>query len=107
MKGILLSLNTFAAQSAAHSNKLFKAKRIGDDFVLSDAEDSVLVERSMNKTLKILDEMEESWLSKQKEFKKERLFKNIKKEGKSFSAIFYFNNTNRNVVRSTPNGGRY
>ena len=33
-----------AAQSAAHSNNLFKAKRIRDDLVLSDAEDCLLIE---------------------------------------------------------------
>ena len=33
-----------AAQSAAHSNNLFKAKRIRDELVLSDAEDCLLIE---------------------------------------------------------------
>ena len=103
----LAKCGCLAAQSVAHLNKLFKSKRIRDDLVPSDTEDSRLVERSMNKTMKILDGMEISWSSKQKELKKKRLFENIKKKGKSFSAIFYFNGTNRNVVRSTPNACRY
>ena len=103
----LAKCGCLAAQSVAHLNKLFKSKRIRDDLVPSDTEHSRLVERSMNKTMKILDGMEISWSSKQKELKKKRLFENIKKKGKSFSAIFYFNGTNRNVVRSTPNACRY
>ena len=87
----LAKFGYLAAQSAAHSNKLFKAKRIRDDLVLSDAEDSLLVERSMNKTMKILDEMEISWSSKQKELKKERLFENIKKKVSLF--LLYFIST--------------
>ena len=35
----LAKFGYLAAQSAAHSNKLFKAKRIRDDLVLPDAED--------------------------------------------------------------------
>ena len=76
----LAKFGYLAAQSAVHSNKLFKAKGIRDDLVLSDAEDSLLVERSMNKMIKIFDEMEISWSSKQKEFKKERIFGNIKEK---------------------------
>ena len=87
----LAKFGYLAAQSAAHSNKLFKAKRIRGDLVLSDAEDSLLVERSMSKTMKILDEMEISWSSKQKELKKERLFENIKKKVSLF--LIYFIST--------------
>ena len=87
----LAKFGYLAAQSAAHSNKLFKAKRIRDDLVLSDAEDSLLVERSMSKMMKILDEMEISWSSKQKELKKERLFENIKKKVSLF--LIYFIST--------------
>ena len=60
-----------AAQSAMHSNKLFNAKRIRDYLVLSYVEESLLVEQSMNKTMKILDEMEIAWSSNQKVLKKE------------------------------------
>ena len=84
----LAKFGYLAAQSAAHSNKLFKAKRIRGDLVLSDAEDSLLVERSMSKMMKILDEMEISWSSKQKELKKERLFENIKKKVSLFLLHF-------------------
>ena len=84
----LAKFGYLTAKSAAHSNKLFKAKRIHDDLVLTDAEDSFLVERSMNKTVKILDEMQISWLSKQKELKKERLFENIKKKV-SFLLLYF------------------
>ena len=87
----LAKIRYLAAQSEARSNKLFKAKRIRDDLVLSDAKDSLLVERSMNKTMKILDEMEISWLSKQKELKKERLFENMKKKVSLF--LLYFIST--------------
>ena len=87
----LAKFGYLAAQSAAHSNKLFKAKRIRGDLVLSDAEDSLLVERSMSKMMKILDEMEISWSSKQKELKKERLFENIKKKVSLF--LLYFIST--------------
>ena len=59
--------------------------------VLSDAEDSLLVERSMSKMMKILDEMEISWSSKQKGLKKERLFENIKKKVSLF--LIYFIST--------------
>ena len=45
----------------------------------------------MNKTMKILDEMEISWSSKQKELKKERLFENIKKKVSLF--LIYFIST--------------
>ena len=54
----LAKIRYLAAQSEAHSNKLFKTKRIRDNLVLSDAKDSLLDVRSMNKTMKILDEME-------------------------------------------------
>ena len=87
----LAKFGYLAAQSAAHSNKLFKVKRIRGDLVLSDAEDSLLVERSMSKMMKILDEMEISWSSKQKELKKERLFENIKKKVSLF--LIYFIST--------------
>ena len=87
----LAKFGYLAAQSAAHSNKLLKAKRIRGDLVLSDAEDSLLVERSMSKMMKILDEMEISWSSKQKELKKERLFENIKKKVSLF--LIYFIST--------------
>ena len=40
----LAKFGYLAAQSAVHSNKLFKAKRIRDDLFISDAEDSLLVE---------------------------------------------------------------
>ena len=87
----LAKFGYLAAQSAVHSNKPFKAKRIRGDLVLSDAEDSLLVERSMSKMMKILDEMEISWSSKQKELKKERLFENIKKKVSLF--LIYFIST--------------
>ena len=74
----LAQFGYLAAQSAAHSDKLIKAKGIRDDLVLSDAEDSLLVEPSMNKMMKIPDEMKVSWSSKQKELQKERLFENMK-----------------------------
>ena len=54
----LAKIRYLAAQSEAHSNKLFKTKKIRDNLVLSDAKDSLLDVRSMNKTMKILDEME-------------------------------------------------
>ena len=72
----LAKFGYLATQSAVHSNKLFKAKRVRDNLVLSNAEDSLLVEQSMNRSMKFLDEMEISWSSKQKESKKERLFEN-------------------------------
>ena len=87
----LAKFGYLVTQSALHSNKLFKAKKIHDDLALSDAKDCVLVERPMNKTMKILDEMEISWSSKQKELKKERLFENIKKKVSLF--LLYFIST--------------
>ena len=64
---------------------------IRHDLVLSDAEDSLIFERSMSKAIKILDEMEISWSSKQRELKKERLFENIKKKVSLF--LLYFIST--------------
>ena len=45
----------------------------------------------MSKMMKILDEMEISWSSKQKGLKKERLFENIKKKVSLF--LIYFIST--------------
>ena len=87
----LAKFGYLAIQSALHSSKLFKAKKINDDLALSDAKDCVLVERFMNKTMKIFDEMEISWSSKQKDLKKERLFENIKKKVSLF--LLYFIST--------------
>ena len=87
----LAKFRYLAAKSAAHSDKLFKAKMIRHDLVLSDAENSLLFERSMSKAIKILDEMEISWSSKQRELKKERLFENIKKKVSLF--LLYFIST--------------
>ena len=102
----LAKFGYLAAQSAVHSNKLFKAKRIRDDLFISDAEDSLLVEWSMNKTMKIIDEMKISRSSNQRSWKRKDHWE-YKKERKSFSAIFHFNGTNRNLVRSTSNACRY
>ena len=50
-----------AAQSAAHSNKLFKGKRIRDDLMLIDGDVDANIDKSMRETMKSLDEMEVVW----------------------------------------------
>ena len=69
-----------ASQSAVHSNKLFKAKRIRDDLMLIDGDNHVKIEKSMNAALKHLDDMEISWTTKQKEKMKQKLMENLQKK---------------------------
>ena len=52
----LANFGYLASQSAAHSNKLFKGKRIRDDLVLSDSDENLFVEKSIVRTMKLLDE---------------------------------------------------
>ena len=71
-----------ASQSAQHSKKLFKARRIKDDLMLPDRDDSKVV-KSANAVLKHLDEMEMTWSSRQKQKKKQRLKENLQKKLKA------------------------
>ena len=88
MKGILLSLVTLLHNLQRIQISYSRLRGSVVFLVLSDAEDSLLVERSMSKMMKILEEMEISWSSKQKGLKKERLFENIKKKVSLF--LIYF-----------------
>ena len=76
----LAKFGYLAAQSAAHSNRFFKGKRIRDDLVLSDADELLSVEKSITKTMKVLDEMELSWTSAQKEMKRKHILENLQKK---------------------------
>ena len=75
-KRYLAKFGYLASQSAAHSNKLFKGKRIRDDLVLSNSDESLFVEKSIVRTMKLFDDfddMEVSWNAKQKSLKIEKL----------------------------------
>ena len=74
----LATFGYLASQSAQHSNKLFKAKRIKDDLILSDSKKDVI--KAEGRVLKTLEEMEITWTEKQIEIKKARLKKNLKKK---------------------------
>lgn len=74
----LAKFGYLAAQSAQHSNRLFKAKRIKDDLMLMGKDTDV--ERSTIAVLKHLDTMEIIWCTNQKEKKKQRLKDNLKKK---------------------------
>ena len=58
----------------------FKGKRIRDDLVLSDADQNLIVEKSINKTMKILDEMELSWTKIQKDLKRKHIMEKMQKK---------------------------
>ena len=68
-----------ASQSAKHSNRMFKAKRIKDDHMLTERQVNE-VEQSTTAVLKHLDAMEVTWSNKQKQKKKQRLKENIQKK---------------------------
>ena len=74
----LAKFGYLVALSAQHSNRLFKAKRIKDDLMLTEKYVDEVV-RSTIGALKQLDLMEITWDEKQKEKKKQRLRENIKK----------------------------
>ena len=76
----LAKFGYLAAQSAAHSNKCFTGKRIRDDLVLSDANDDLLVDCSIIKVMKLLDDMELKWSASQKELKKKHLLEGFQKK---------------------------
>lgn len=82
----LAKFGYLASQSASHSNKLFKGKRIKDDLMLLQESEETRVANSMRSVMKRLDEMELSWSGKQKGKKKERLMENLRKKmrGKDF-----------------------
>lgn len=61
----LAHFGALASQSAKHSNRLFKAKRIRDDLTLFTEEDPQYDNKKAY--YKILDEMERSWTEKQKQ----------------------------------------
>ena len=69
----LAKFGYLAAQSAAHSNKLFKAKRIRDDLVLSDQKVEEHQDLTALKVMKQLDAMEFDWSKDQKAKKVEHL----------------------------------
>ena len=78
----LAKFGYLAALSAQHSNRLFKAKRIQDDLMLTEKYVDE-VERSTIGILKQLDLMEITWDEKHKEKKKQRLRENIKKRARA------------------------
>ena len=62
-------VGVLAAQSAAHSNKKFKAKRMRDDlvFVKESENKSSDFTAAQRKVFKELDGMESSWTNQQEE----------------------------------------
>jgi len=79
---VLAKFGYLAAQSAQHSNRLFKAKKINDNLMLMDKHIAE-VEMSTMAVLKHLDDMEVTWVNKQKEKKKQRLRENLEKKVKA------------------------
>ena len=67
-----------ASQSAQHSNRFFKAKKIRDDLILLDTQQEV--RQAEIRVLKTLEEVEIMWTQKQKELKKARLKQNLQKK---------------------------
>ena len=68
------SFGLIVSESARHSNKKFKGKRIRDDLMFNKGEEEA--SRSLNiyrQVLKILDGMENDWTHDQKLVKKEKL----------------------------------
>ena len=78
-RGTWPNLLDLASQSAKHSNRMFKAKRIKDDLMLTDRQVNE-VEQSTTAILKHLDAMEVTWSNKQKQKKKQRLRENLQKK---------------------------
>ena len=79
----LVRFGYLSSQSAAHSNKLFKGKRIRDDLMLIGEDNSEVLKNSTTAVLKHLDEVEVSWSMKQKEIKKKKLMANLEKKVRS------------------------
>ena len=79
----LAKFGYLASQSSAHSNKLFKGKRIRDDLVLSDCDENLFVEKLVIRTMKLLDDIEMSWNVKQKSLKVEKLRESHKKKARA------------------------
>ena len=68
----LATFGHIASNSASHSNKRFKAKRIRDDLMFTK-EDTLTVSISNNafqEVFQVLDEMEDTWTEDQKKAKK-------------------------------------
>ena len=76
----LAKFGYLAAQSAAHSNKIFKAKRIRDDLVLSDQKVEEHQDLTALKVMKQLDAMELDWSKDQKAKKVEHLKESLLKK---------------------------
>ena len=78
----LATFGHIASNSASHSNKRFKAKRIRDDLMFTE-EDTLTVSISNNgfrEVFQVLDEMEDAWTEDQKKAKKDRLKAAMEKE---------------------------
>ena len=68
----LVTFGHIASNSVSHSNKRFKAKRIGDDLMFTK-EGKLTVSISNNacqEVFQVLDEMEDTWTEYQKKAKK-------------------------------------
>lgn len=79
----LAKFGYLASQSAARSNRFFKAQRIRDDMVFSSTPSTTETEKVSTKVLlqtaKALDVMEKKWTAAQKAKKKEKIKHNIEK----------------------------
>ncbi len=75
----LAKFGALASDSAKHSNKLFKAKRIKDDLCLIVANECDQALRENRNMYKILDTMERDWTHEQKALFKEKLKESISK----------------------------
>ena len=96
----LARFGNLAAQSAAHSNRFFKAKRIRDD-LLFEKQGTSNVELASSNILKKLDAMELSWTAHQKEKMKKKLVERINKSQKDGEF------TNQLVHRCKEHGGPF
>ena len=72
---LLAKFVILASESARHSNRFFKAKRIRDDLMLDDKNEreTHLASVSARKVYKLLDQMETEWTFQQKVIYKQRI----------------------------------
>ena len=84
LKGFLAKFGALASQSAKHSNKFFKAKRIKDDLCLlvaNECGDALKENRNIYIYI-VLDSMERDWTSEQRELFKVKLKESLRKNNR-------------------------
>lgn len=82
----LAKFGALASDSAKHSNKFFKAKRIKDDLCLIVSNECEYIHKKNRKLYQMLDIMEQNWTHMQKELFKGKLKESFKRKNRdSFS----------------------